>query len=184
MRITETPLEGCLVITPTIFKDERGSFLEAFNERDFRSATGRSVHFVQDNRSESSKGVLRGLHFQTGDSAQSKLVSVVKGRALDVGVDIRPSSPTFGQHFTIVLDAKSHQQLFIPKGFAHGFLALEDPTILSYKCDQFYNQASEAGILFNDPDLNIDWRISESAVLLSEKDRNLPLLRALSITPC
>lgn len=177
MILKETPLKGCYVLTPNVFEDERGYFFESFNESTFFKQTGIKINFVQDNQSKSNKGVLRGLHFQIGSNAQSKLVRVVKGKVLDVCVDIRKESPTFGKHFSMVLDDKKHQQLFIPKGFAHGFLVLEDHTIFSYKCDNFYNKASEAGIIFNDKELNIDWDYSLDKLIISEKDLKLPLFK-------
>lgn len=173
MKVEETYLKGCFVMTPIVFEDERGYFLESFNKETFEKETGVVTHFVQDNQSRSSKGVLRGLHFQTGNFAQSKLIRVVKGKVLDVCVDIRKESSTFGKHFSILLDAINHKQLFIPKGFAHGFLVLEDDTIFSYKCDNFYNKDSESGILFNDKDLNIDWEFPLNNLIISEKDKQL-----------
>lgn len=173
MKVEETYLKGCFVITPKVFEDERGYFFETFNENVFKIETGVSVNFVQDNQSKSNKGVLRGLHFQTGEHAQAKLVRVIKGKVLDVCVDIRESSPTFGQHFSIVLDGEKHQQLFVPRGFAHGFVVLEDDTIFSYKCDNFYNKASESGIIYSDESLNIDWGFPEDELIISEKDKQL-----------
>lgn len=174
MIIEETYLKGCFVITPTVFEDERGYFFESFNKKVFEAETGIISNFVQDNQSKSSKGVLRGLHFQKGDFAQAKLVQVVKGKVLDVCVDIREKSATFGQYFALILDDKSRKQLYIPKGFAHGFVVLEDHTIFSYKCDNFYNKASESGIIYNDKTLNIDWGVSEKDLIISEKDIQLP----------
>ncbi|GAA3566185.1 dTDP-4-dehydrorhamnose 3,5-epimerase [Snuella lapsa] len=179
MTITPTPLKDCYIIQPQIFEDERGYFFESFNQRDFEEQTGIRVDFVQDNQSQSSKGVLRGLHFQKGAFAQAKLVRVVKGKVLDVCVDIRKGSPTFGQHFSVVLDAIEHKQLYIPRGFAHGFLVLENDTIFTYKCDNYYNSASESGIIFNDRTLNIDWGMPDSQLIISEKDQNLPLFDTL-----
>ncbi|MEC3906291.1 dTDP-4-dehydrorhamnose 3,5-epimerase [Tamlana sp. 2201CG12-4] len=173
MTLTETFLEGCFVIEPQIFEDKRGGFFEAFNKKVFESKTGIATHFVQDNISVSKKGVLRGLHFQKGDFAQAKLVSVLKGKVLDVCVDIRKTSPTFGEHFSIILDEENRKQVYIPKGFAHGFLALADNTIFSYKCDNYYNKGSESGILYNDEALNIDWELPTSDLILSEKDQEL-----------
>lgn len=159
-----------------MFNDERGYFFESFNQKVFEKETGLTVNFVQDNQSKSSKGVLRGLHFQVGDAAQAKLVRVIQGSVLDVAVDIRPNSQTFGKHFKIVLDAISHQQLFVPRGFAHGFLVLEDDTVFSYKCDNFYNKEAERGIIYNDEKLAIDWTMPEKEFLLSEKDKIHPTL--------
>lgn len=175
MQVEETYLKGCFVITPKVFGDDRGYFYESFNAKKFEELTGLSVIFVQDNLSKSSKGVLRGLHFQTGVFAQAKLVKVVKGKVLDVCVDLRTESETFGKHFSIVLDAEKHQQLFVPRGFAHGFHVLEDNTLFSYKCDNFYNKEAESGIIYNDEQLNINWLISED-IIMSEKDKVLPTL--------
>lgn len=179
MRVEETYLKGCYVITPRIFEDERGYFFENFNKKIFEKETGVRASFVQDNESKSSKGVLRGLHFQTGKYAQSKLVRVSKGKVLDVCVDIREDSPTFGKYLSIILDDKTHKQLYIPKGFAHGFFVLEDDTIFSYKCDNFYNKKAESGIIYNDEDLNIDWKTTESQLLISEKDKQLSTFKRL-----
>lgn len=177
MMVEETFLKGCLVIKPTILNDDRGYFFESFNLKKFKEETDFSVDFVQDNQSKSARGVLRGLHFQTGSYSQAKLVRVVKGKVLDVVVDLRKESSTFGQHFKIVLDDQEHAQLFIPRGFAHGFLVLEDNTIFCYKCDNFYNKESEKGIIYNDPDLNIDWGFPTQELLLSDKDLKLPRLK-------
>jgi len=174
MTIEKTSLKGCFIILPKVYSDERGSFFESFNHKLFENIVGKAVNFVQDNQSVSSKGVLRGLHFQKGEYAQAKLVRVVKGSVLDVCVDIRPNSESFGKHFSILLDDIENKQLFIPKGFAHGFLALENNTIFSYKCDNYYNKASEGGIIYNDKTLNIDWGLPEDELLLAPKDRDLP----------
>ncbi|TNJ47053.1 dTDP-4-dehydrorhamnose 3,5-epimerase [Tamlana fucoidanivorans] len=181
MKIEESNLKGCFVITPDVFEDERGYFFESFNAKTFQELTGQAITFVQDNQSKSSKGVLRGLHYQRGAHAQTKLVRVIKGKVLDVCVDLREGSETYGKHFSIILDAIKHQQLFIPKGFAHGFVVLEDDTLFSYKCDAFYNKASEAGILFNDKTLNIDWMLSEDELIISEKDLKLPSLESYGV---
>lgn len=173
MEIEQTYLNDCYLLTPKIFSDERGTFFESFNNKQFLKLTGLSVDFVQDNQSISHRGVLRGLHFQTGDFQQAKLVRVIKGRILDVAVDIRPQSKTFGQHFSTVLSGQDNKQLYIPKGFAHGFLVLEDDTIFAYKCDNYYNKAAESGIIFNDQTLQIDWKFSESDLIISEKDKEL-----------
>lgn len=178
MTIVETHLKGCFVITPKIFEDERGCFLESFNKAVFERETGIIPCFVQDNISKSAKGVLRGLHFQIGDFAQSKLVSVIKGKVLDVCVDLRKESSTFGQYFSIELDANNYKQLYVPRGFAHGFLALENDTIFSYKCDNFYKKEAESGILFNDEILNIDWERGIDELILSEKDKALPTFKS------
>ena len=175
----ETYLKGCFVISPKVIEDSRGSFFETFNQKVFNKLIGNIITFVQDNQSKSSKGVLRGLHFQTGDYAQAKLVRVIKGKVLDVCVDIRPESKTFGNSFSIILDDLENKQLFIPRGFAHGFLALEDNTIFSYKCDNYYHNPSEKGIIYNDLRLKIDWNFPENKILLSEKDKALPTFETL-----
>ena len=179
MIIEEIYLKGAFLVTPRIIKDERGYFFESFNKNQFETQTGIVTNFVQDNQSKSSKGVLRGLHFQTGDFAQAKLVRVIKGSVLDVCVDLKKESSTFGKSFSIVLDDIGHKQLYIPRGFAHGFLVLENHTIFSYKCDNFYNKDSESGIIFNDKNLNIDWGLPENEITLSKKDKELPTLENL-----
>ncbi len=181
MKIEETYLKGCYVITPKVFEDSRGFFYESFNKKLFNKLIGIEVDFVQDNISKSSKGVLRGLHFQKGQYAQAKLVKVLKGKVLDVCVDIRPNSNTFGKHFSIVLDAENHQQLYVSRGFAHGFHVLEDETLFSYKCDNFYNKNAESGIIYNDVDLDIDWQYSEENIVLSEKDKKLPSFKMFEL---
>lgn len=173
MRIEETFIPGLFLIYPRVFEDPRGYFFESYNAAVFREA-GIREEFVQDNQSLSQKGVLRGLHFQVGESAQSKLVRVIQGAVLDVAVDIRVGSPTFGKHLAVQLDADNKTMMYIPAGFAHGFLTLTDNTIFSYKCGQFYNKAAEMGIAWNDPALNIAWNIEQP--ILSEKDRQNPLL--------
>lgn len=179
MKVEQTHLEDCFVITPKIFEDDRGYFFESFNKKVFEKLTGASVDFVQDNQSKSSKGVLRGLHFQKAPYEQAKLVSVIRGSVLDVCVDVRPNSKTFGKHFSIVLNGITKQQLFVPRGFAHGFLVLEDDTIFSYKCDNYYNKDSESGIIYNDKNLNIDWHSTNEDYVLSEKDLKLPTFESL-----
>ena len=176
MKVEETKLAGCFIIEPKIFKDDRGYFFEKFNSKTFEKLIGIKPNFVQDNQSKSSKGVLRGLHFQVGDYAQAKLVSVTQGSVLDVAVDIRPNSKTFGEYVSIILDTKSHNQMYVPRGFAHGFLVLEDNTTFSYKCDNFYNKDFEKGIIYNDKTINIDWGLLSSEIILSKKDQNLPTL--------
>lgn len=173
MTIKETSLKGCFLVEPTIYGDDRGVFFESFNEEEFLKKTGLNIHFVQDNQSTSQRGVLRGLHFQTGAFAQAKLVRVIKGKVLDVAVDLRKGSNTYGQHFSCILTGKNNKQLFVPRGFAHGFSVLEDETIFAYKCDNYYNKSSESGIIYNDADLNIDWMLDQKEVVLSEKDRVL-----------
>lgn len=173
MTAEETYLKGCFIISPNVIKDERGYFFESFNQHKFEILTGIKTPFVQDNQSQSNRGVLRGLHYQTGDYAQAKLVRVIKGSVLDVCVDLRPESETFAKSFSIILDDLDNKQLYIPRGFAHGFLVLEDKTIFSYKCDNYYNKASEAGIIYNDATLQIKWDFPSEELLLSEKDKQL-----------
>ena len=175
MIIEKTPLKDLLLITPRLFPDQRGYFFESYNKRNFALETGLEMDFVQDNEAKSTKGVLRGLHYQLPPFAQSKLVRVIEGEVLDVAVDIRPSSPSYGRYFSILLSAGNKKQLFIPKGFAHGYVVLSDSAIFSYKCDAFYNSDAEAGIVFNDEKLNIDWKLDGHDCLLSAKDRALPI---------
>lgn len=176
MNIIPTKIKDCIIIEPRIFNDERGFFFESFNEKTFSEKTGLNVHFVQDNQSFSSKGVLRGLHYQTGEFAQAKLVQVLQGEVLDVAVDIRPESETYGKYETILLSAENKRQLFIPRGFAHGFLVLSDTALFSYKCDNFYNKESEGGIAFDDKTIGIDWNFPLNELIISEKDQNNPTL--------
>lgn len=177
MNCLDTPLSGCFVIEPKILVDDRGYFMERFNERTFEQLTATKVHFVQDNLSMSHQKVLRGLHYQTGEHAQAKLVSVLSGEVLDVVVDLRPESSTYGQHFSITLSAENQKQLFIPRGFAHGFSVLSDNTQFFYKCDNYYNRESEGGIYCFDPELAIDWNGGPQDFILSEKDAVLPGLK-------
>lgn len=176
MIISPARLNGCFIIEPNVLRDDRGYFMESFNQKTFDQQTGTQTIFVQDNQSFSTKGVLRGLHYQTGEHAQAKLVRVIQGEVLDVAVDIRPESPTYGQYEAVLLTSENQKQFFIPRGFAHGFLVLSDTAIFFYKCDNFYDKASEGGILYNDPKLNIDWQITTDALLVSEKDMLLPTL--------
>ena len=176
MKFTETKLKGCFILEPKIIGDERGSFMESFNEKIFAEGVGQQVHFVQDNQSFSTKGVLRGLHYQTGAHAQAKLVRVLNGEVLDVAVDLRPNSPTYGQHETALLTGDNQIQFYIPRGFAHGFLVLSETATFFYKCDNYYNAASEGGVLFNDPTLTIDWKFPIEDMIISEKDQQLPTL--------
>lgn len=176
MNFIPTQLEGCYIIEPKIIKDERGYFMESFNENIFQKGVQQNVHFVQDNQSFSTKGVLRGLHYQTGIHAQAKLVRVLQGEVLDIAVDIRPNSKTFGEHVAIVLSAENQKQFFVPRGFAHGFLVLSETATFFYKCDNFYNKDSEGGIIYNDPQLNINWQFPEMDLLISDKDWVLPNL--------
>jgi dTDP-4-dehydrorhamnose 3,5-epimerase len=175
MPFQTTEIPGLLVFEPDVFEDSRGYFFESYNEKKFREA-GIDYCWVQDNQSSSAYGVIRGLHYQLPPFAQAKLVRVLRGKILDVVVDIRTGSPTFGKSYSKVLSAKNKRQLFIPKGFAHGFSVLSKQAEVIYKCDEYYNKESEAGIIYNDPELNIDWRIPENAVI-SEKDQQLPLFK-------
>ena len=174
MKIKETPLKDCYIIEPTIFEDERGYFFEKFNEKKFEELTGMNGHFVQDNISKSSYGVLRGLHLQKGEHAQAKLVSCLEGKVWDVAVDLRKDSPTFGKWFGIELTPENKLQLYVPRGFGHGFSVLSETAIFSYKCDNFYDKDSEGSVIYNDENLNIDWKLPEEVVQLSEKDQQLP----------
>jgi dTDP-4-dehydrorhamnose 3,5-epimerase len=170
MELIKTHLNGCYIVQPSVYKDPRGYFFESFNEQRFNEMSGLNVHFVQDNQSFSSYGVLRGLHFQKDEYAQAKLVRVIHGEVLDVAVDLRQDSPTFGQHYSVVLSAENKLQLFIPRGFAHGFAVLSKEAEFFYKCDNYYNKDSEGGILYNDVDLGIDWRLPDADMLVSDKD--------------
>ncbi len=179
MKLHPTPLNGCFVLSPTIFPDHRGYFYESYKRGIFDEVLGYDVNFVQDNESFSTKGTLRGLHFQKGSYAQAKLTRVVQGTVLDVAVDLRENSPTFGTHFSIELSSDNKKQLFIPRGFAHGFVVLSDTAIFSYKCDNYYHKDSESGIIYNDPTLNIDWILPSEQLQLSEKDLQLPKFTAI-----
>ena len=178
MEVSKTKIEGVVILEPKLFKDERGYFFESFSQREFEQKVA-PIRFVQDNESKSSYGVLRGLHFQNPPFAQSKLVRVVVGEVLDVAVDIRKNSPTFGQYVSCLLTAENHRQFFLPQGMAHGFVVLSQTAIFQYKCDNFYNPQSEGAIAWNDPQLNIDWQIDPKKVILSEKDKKHPLLSEL-----
>lgn len=170
MKATETKLKGCFIIEPAVFKDSRGYFFESFNQPKFEELTGQQGNFVQDNQSASTYGVIRGLHFQKGEHAQAKLVRAIEGAVLDVAVDIREGSETYGQWVAVELTGENNLQLYVPRGFAHGFSVLSETAVFAYKCDNTYNKASEGGILFSDPTLNIDWGIPEEFRSLSEKD--------------
>ncbi|RXF69345.1 dTDP-4-dehydrorhamnose 3,5-epimerase [Arcticibacter tournemirensis] len=176
MELITTPLEGCYIIKPAVFPDPRVYFFESFNEQRFNEKTGLNIHFVQDNQSMSSYGVLRGLHFQKGEHAQAKLVRVLKGEVLDVAVDLRRGSATYGQHYSVVLSEENKLQFFIPRGFAHGFVVLSEQAEFFYKCDNYYNKASEGGLHYADPALNIDWQVPAVQLLVSDKDLVLPRL--------
>ena len=173
MIIEQTPLQDCFIIHEKMNGDARGYFIETYNQRDFKTVTGLDIEFVQDNQSRSTKGVLRGLHMQRGSSAQAKLVRVLEGKVLDVAVDLRKESPSFGQHYAIELTADNRKQFFVPAGFAHGFVVLSETVTFFYKVDKFYEPGNEVGIMYNDKDLNIDWRLSESEIILSDKDNKL-----------
>ncbi|MEI8142568.1 MAG: dTDP-4-dehydrorhamnose 3,5-epimerase [Chitinophagia bacterium] len=173
MTIEQTPLKDCFIIHEKVHGDARGYFIETYNSRDFKAATGLDIEFVQDNQSRSTKGVLRGLHMQRGAAAQAKLVRVLEGAVLDVAVDLRKGSPSFGQHYAIELTAENHKQFFVPAGFAHGFVVLSDYATFFYKVDKFYEPGNEVGIMYNDADLNIDWQLPTSELIFSEKDKTL-----------
>jgi dTDP-4-dehydrorhamnose 3,5-epimerase len=176
MKFTETKLKGCFIIDPNIINDERGYFMESFNQQTFQKGIGQKINFVQDNQSVSTKGVLRGLHYQIGEHAQAKLVRVLQGEVLDVAVDIRPDSLTFGQYEAVLLSAENQKQFFIPRGFAHGFLVLSETATFFYKCDNFYNKESEGGLIYNDSKINIDWHFPLDKLIISEKDKKQPIL--------
>lgn len=178
MIFEETSIKDLYVITSRVFEDNRGYFFESFNSKHFNER-GINSNFVQDNQSFSEKGTIRGIHFQKGEHAQAKLVRVLEGEVLDVAVDLRENSPTYGQHYSVILSAQNKKQLYVPRGFGHGFSVLSDTAIFSYKCDNFYNKESEGGIIFNDPDLSIDWKVPASEALISEKDKILPRLSEL-----
>ena len=176
MKLIKTHIEGVTVIEPKVFSDSRGCFFESFSERDFAEEV-RPVRFVQDNESRSVYGVIRGLHFQKPPHAQAKLVRVVKGKVLDVAVDLRKDSPTFGQHVAMELSDENRRQMFIPRGFAHGFSVLSEEAVFQYKCDSYYAPESEGSLAWNDPDLNIDWNVPAGSEILSDKDRMSPRLK-------
>jgi dTDP-4-dehydrorhamnose 3,5-epimerase len=173
MRIEKTPLQDCFIVHEKVHGDARGYFIETFNQRDFNAASGLDILFVQDNQSRSSKGVLRGLHMQRGAAAQAKLVRVLEGSVLDIAVDLRKGSPSFGQHYAIELTADNHKQFFVPAGFAHGFVVLSEAATFFYKVDKFYEPGNEVGIMYNDSALNINWQLADSEIILSEKDKTL-----------
>lgn len=175
MEIIKTHIEGLVIIEPRVFKDDRGFFYEAFSHKQFENKVCQTT-FVQDNRSKSTYGVVRGLHFQKPPFAQSKLVSCIQGRVLDVAVDIRKGSPTFGQYVAVELSAENHRQFFVPRGFAHGFSVLSEEAVFQYKCDNYYAPQSEGAIAWNDPAIAIDWQIPSADVILSDKDQKHPLL--------
>jgi len=176
MKAIETKLKGCFILEPRVFEDERGYFFESFNHKKFCEAIGQEINFVQDNQSYSLNGVIRAIHYQIGEHAQAKLVRVLSGKVLDVAVDLRQDSPTFGQHVAVELSAENKKQLFIPRGFGHGFSVLSETAEFFYKCDNFYNKDSEGGIIYNDSDLNIDWQLPVNHIKVSQKDLELPIL--------
>lgn len=177
MKIIETDLKGCFLITPNIFEDARGYFFESFHQDIFEEAIGGEVNFVQDNQSQSSFGVIRGLHLQLGEFAQAKLVRALQGTILDVAVDLRPDSTTYGQHVSYLLSEENKQQLFVPRGFAHGISVLSEKATIHYKADNFYSQKSELGVIYNDADLEIDWQLPADKISTSDKDLLLPTLK-------
>ena len=177
MEAQKTEIEGCFIITPRIFEDERGYFFESYNQKKLEELIGARLNFVQDNESLSTKGVLRGLHFQKGEHTQAKLVRVIEGEVLDVAVDIRPDSKTFGKVVSTILSSDNRKQMFIPRGCAHGFLTLSETARFLYKCDNFYHVASEGGIIYNDPTLKIDWMLPDEDLIVSAKDKELPFFK-------
>lgn len=181
LELEKLPLKDCFLIKPPVFIDNRGSFYESFHQARFRETTGLDINFVQDNQSSSKKGVLRGLHFQKGKFAQAKLVRCLLGEVLDVIVDLREDSPTFKQHCKVKLSQNNCYQLFVPAGFAHGFLTLSENSLFAYKCDQYYNREADTGIIWNDPIFSIDWEFPEEELILSEKDANLPTFESLKL---
>ena len=176
MTIETTPIQDLVIINPTVFEDARGYFFEAYNQNTL-AAQGITIHFVQDNQSFSKKGTLRGLHYQCGEHAQAKLVRVLQGEVLDVAVDLRPNSKTYGQYEAVLLSAENQKQFFIPRGFAHGFLVLSETATFFYKCDNFYNKESEGGLLFNDETINVNWNFPIQDLIISDKDKVLPNLQ-------
>ncbi len=174
MTAKETKLKGCFILEPSVFEDDRGYFFESYNQKRFNELIGSEVTFVQDNQSFSTKGVTRALHYQIGEHAQAKLVRVLQGSVLDVAVDLRKDSPTFKEYVTVELSEENKKQLFIPRGFAHGFVVLSETAHFFYKCDNFYNKEAEGGIIFNDTSLNIDWKLPEDQLIVSDKDKVLP----------
>lgn len=176
MKAIKTEIEGVYILEPQIFEDARGYFFESYNKTKLKEL-GLDYDFIQDNQSKSAYGTVRGIHFQKGEYAQAKLVRVLEGKVLDVAVDLRKGSPTFGKHVAVELSAENNRQLMIPRGFGHGFAVLSPTAVFAYKCDNVYCKAAEGGIRFNDPDINIDWKIGEKEAILSEKDCNAPFLK-------
>ena len=182
MQVEQTILKDCFIIHDNVIKDQRGYFFESFNQQKFHAQTGLNISFVQDNQSKSTKGVLRGMHYQLGNHAQAKLVRVIEGAVLDIVVDIRMDSPSFGKSFSLELTAENNKQLFVPRGFAHGFIVLSETATFFYKCDNFYNKAAEGGFIYNDATLNLDWQLQQSEIILSEKDKRLPSFNEIKNT--
>ncbi|ADY29178.1 dTDP-4-dehydrorhamnose 3,5-epimerase [Cellulophaga lytica DSM 7489] len=181
MKVIKTKLQGCLVLEPTLFNDDRGYFFESYNTNRFNDIVDQEVNFVQDNQSFSTRGVIRALHYQKGNNAQAKLIRVLNGVILDVAVDLRPHSKTYGEYFSVELSSENKKQLFVPRGFAHGFSVLSDTAEVLYKCDNYYNKESEGGIIYNDVTLNIDWKVSPEEIKVSEKDLILPTLKEILV---
>ena len=179
MELIATKLKDCFILKPNVFTDARGYFFESYSKRSFQEISGLDIEFIQDNQALSGYGTLRGLHFQKGDAAQAKLVRVMQGRVVDVAVDLRKGSDTFGLHVAVELSAENNLQLFVPRGFAHGYSVLEPDTIFVYKCDNWYNKGAEGGLIYNDPQLKIDWRLPTKDMLLSEKDTRWPTIKNL-----
>ena len=179
MKAIKTILKDCYILEPTVFGDSRGYFFESYAKSKFDTLVGHNVDFIQDNQAFSKKGALRGLHFQEGEFAQAKLVRVTQGVVMDVAVDLRPNSESFLQHVTIELSEENKKQLFVPRGFAHGYIVLSDTAVFNYKCDNVYNKASENGVIYNDSDLNIDWNLNAEQFIISEKDKVLPTIKQL-----
>lgn len=173
MEIIQTPIKDCFIIKPRVFEDKRGLFFESYHKKRFEKNTGIQIDFIQDNQSVSSFGVLRGLHYQIGDKAQSKLVRVIHGKVLDIVVDLRKDSETFGKVFSLIIDDSEKLQLFIPKGLAHGFVTLSEKSVFAYKCDNYYDPQAERGIIYNDATLALNWHLPEDKLIISEKDRKL-----------
>ena len=179
MKAIETILKDCFILEPTVFEDERGYFFESYNKKKFESLINQSVDFIQDNEAFSNKGALRGLHFQKGEYAQAKLVRVTQGEVIDVAVDLRPESESFLKHIAIKLSSENKKQLFVPRGFAHGYIVLSEIAVFNYKCDNSYNKESEGGLLYNDETLKIDWQLKPEQFIISDKDKVLPTVKEL-----
>ena len=181
MKTTKTKLEGCFIYQPDVFNDSRGYFFESYNRNTLKEILPQQTRFIQDNESFSCRGVLRGLHYQIGDFAQAKLVRVVLGEVLDIAVDLRKDSDTYLQYISVELTGDNKKQLFVPRGFAHGFVVLSETATLAYKCDNYYSKIHERGIIYSDTTLNIDWKLPTSSLIISEKDQNLPTLENAEI---